>query len=93
MLAALGTAVSRHTALRVLLAIPLPATTAPQVLGIADFALRRSRSYATVLINARTGQRADVLPGRTVDVAEAWLREHPGRRSLCLCRTQESGSG
>jgi transposase len=82
-LAALGTAVSRHTALRILLAIPLPATTAPQVLGIDDFALRRSRSYATVLINARTGQRVDVLPGRTVDVAEAWLREHPGIQIVC----------
>jgi transposase len=82
-LAALGTAVSRHTALRVLLAIPLPAAAVPQVLGIDDFALRRSRSYATVLIDARTGQRVDVLPGRTADVAEAWLREHPGIQVVC----------
>jgi transposase len=82
-LAALGTAVSRHTALRVLLAIPLPAAAVPQVLGIDDFALRRSRRYATVLIDAATGQRVDVLPGRTADVAEAWLREHPGIQIVC----------
>jgi transposase len=82
-LAALGTAVSRHTALRVLLAIPLPGAAVPQVLGIDDFALRRSRSYATVLIDAQTGQRVDVLPGRTADVAEAWLRQQPGVQVVC----------
>jgi len=82
-LAALGAAVSRHTALRALLAIPLPGAAVPQVLGIDDFALRRSRRYATVLIDARTGQRVDVLPGRTADVAEAWLREHPSIQIVC----------
>ena len=54
----------------------------PQVLGIDDFALRRSRSYATVLIDAETGQRVDVLPGRTADVARglaARAPRHPGR--------------
>jgi transposase len=82
-LTALGAAVSRHTALRVLLRIPLPAATVPRVLGIDDFALRRSRSYATVLIDAETGRRVDVLPGRTADVAEAWLRDHPGIQVVC----------
>jgi transposase len=51
--------------------------------GIDDFALRRSHEYATVLINAATGQRVDVLPGRTADVVEAWLRAHPGIQVVC----------
>ena len=34
--------------------------------------------YATVLIDAETGRRVDVLEGRTADVVEDWLREHPG---------------
>lgn len=46
MLSALGVAASRHTALRVLLAIPLPAAAVLNVLGVDDFALRRSCSYA-----------------------------------------------
>jgi transposase len=53
------------------------------VLGIDDFALRHSRSYATVLIDAETGRRADVLPGRIADIAEAWLRDHPGVEIVC----------
>src|SRR6201996_851357 len=83
LLPALGIGVSRHTALRVLLGIPLPALAVPRVLGIDDFALRRGLVYATVLINAETGRRVDVVPGRTTDAAGAWLRDHPGAEILC----------
>jgi hypothetical protein len=78
LLAALGIDISRHTALRVLLQIALPALEVPRVLGIDDFALRRGLVYATVLIDAETGRRVDVLEGRTAEVVEGWLREHPG---------------
>ena len=83
LLQALGIPASRHAALRVLLRIPLPAVAVPRVLGIDDFALRRSCSYATVLINAETGRRVDVLAGRTADVVEEWLRSHPGVQVVC----------
>ena len=83
LLPALGIVVSRHTALRVLLGIPLPALAVPRVLGIDDFALRRGLVYATVLIDAETGRRVDVVSGRTADVAEEWLRDHPGVEVVC----------
>jgi transposase len=69
LLPALGIMFSRHTALRVLLKIPLPGMTVPRVLGIDDFALRRGLVYATVLIDAGTGRRVDVVPGRTAGAA------------------------
>ena len=50
----------------------------PRVLGVDDFALRRGQVYATILIDAETGQRVDVLASRKADVLEAWLRGHPG---------------
>ena len=78
LLAALGIGISRQTALRVLLRIALPALEVPRVLGIDDFALRRGLVYATILIDAETGRQAGVLEGRTADVVEDWLREHPG---------------
>jgi transposase len=83
LLAVLGVPLSRHTSLRALLRIPLPEVTVPRVLGVDDFALRRSQVYATILIDAETGTRVDVLPGRTADVVEAWLREHPGVQIIC----------
>ena len=83
LLPALGIVVSRHTALRVLLRIPLPALSVPRVLGIDDFALRRGLVYATVLIDAETGRRVNIVPGRTADVAGEWLRGHPGVEVVC----------
>ena len=83
LLPALGIAGSRHALLRALLRIPLPVLEVPRVLGIDDFALRRGAVYATILIDAETGRRVDVLEGRTADVAGDWLREHPGVEVVC----------
>jgi hypothetical protein len=70
------------TLIRLIRALPEPVTArAPAVLGVDDFALRRGQVYATVLINAETGQRAGVLDGRKprcCDVAE-WPSRRRGR--------------
>jgi transposase len=83
LLPALGIVAGKDTALRALLGIALPERPVPLVLGIDDFALRRSRQYATVLIDAETGVRIDVLPGRGAGVVTDWLRSHPGVEVVC----------
>lgn len=82
-LSMLALVVSRHTALRALMRLPLPERPVPRVLGVDDFALRRRHDYATVLIDVETRERVDVLPGRTVEALEGWLREHPGVEIVC----------
>lgn len=79
----LGISAGRDTAIRTLLKIPLPDRPTPVVLGIDDFALRRSHDYATIVINADTGQRVDVLPGRGGQVVTDWLRAHPEVQVVC----------
>ena len=87
LLAGVDVALSRQTALRALLRLPVPMRPVPTVIGVDDFALRKRQRYATVIIDAVTGERVDVLADRTADTLEAWLREHPEVRVMAPVRT------
>ncbi|MDV9193852.1 ISL3 family transposase [Streptomyces sp. Wh19] len=75
--------VSRSTALRLLRRLPLPQQAVPRVIGVDDFALRRRHRHATIITDAETSRRVEVLPDREMATLESWLREHPGVEVVC----------
>ena len=92
--AALGIAVHRSTLLRLLMDLPETAiTSAPQVLGADDFALRRGHVYATILVGTCSGRAVDILPGREAGSLAGWLAAHPGARVICRDRAGAYAEG
>ncbi len=90
---ALSLATGRATLLRLVRALPEPAITAPAILGIDDFALRRGKSYGTILVDMVTRRPVDVVTGRNAEVITDWLTAHPGVQVICRDRASAYAEG
>lgn len=71
------------TVLNCLMRVTVPERTVPKVIGIDEFALRKGHHYASIVTDAETGERIEVLADRRATTVTAWLREHPGIRVVC----------
>jgi transposase len=72
----LGIPTSPTTVLRCVMALPLPPVETVSHLGIDDFALRRGRTYGTVLVDLSHHKAIDLLPDRKAETAKTWMQGH-----------------
>src|SRR5207244_684393 len=73
----LAIATSPTTILRRIMALPLTPAKTVTHLGIDDFALRRGRTYGTVLVDLKRHKVLDLLPDRKAQTAKVWMQAHP----------------
>ena len=53
-----------------------------EVLGVDDWAWRKGHSYGTILVDLEQHQVSDILPDRSVESFEAWLKQQPRIRVI-----------
>lgn len=48
----------------------------PRVIGVDDWAWRKSHSYGTIIVDLEKRKVIDLLPDREAETLAQWLREH-----------------
>ena len=80
---------SADTVLRLIRRLPLPEAEAPRVVAVDDWAMRKGRSYGTVVVDLERRRVVDLLADRTSATVAEWLRQRPGVEVIARDRSTE----
>lgn len=61
----------------------------PRVLGVDDWAMKKGRTYGTILVDLENQRVVDLLPDRKPETLASWLLEHPGIEIISRDRGKE----
>jgi transposase len=85
--------VSPATILRTLRAQETASFATPRILGVDDWAMRKGRTYGTILVDLEKRRAIDLLEDRSAATLAAWLQEHPGIEVVARDRSTEYAKG
>lgn len=86
----LGMGASGDTILRLIHDLPLPRrNAAPSAIGIDDWAIRKGKTYGTIVVDLERRQPVDLLPDRSAATVAAWLRDRPNIEVVARDRSTE----
>src|SRR4051794_38657447 len=89
----LAMATSADTVLRLVRGLPLPEPEPPRVVGVDDWAVRKGRTYGTILVDLERRRALDLLPDRAAETLADWLRGRPGIEVVTRDRSTEYARG
>src|SRR3954468_10780656 len=84
---------SADTVLRLIRRLPLPEPEPPRVVGVDDWALRKGRTYGTIVVDLERRRVLDLLPDRTAETLADWLRGQPPIAMIARDRSTEYARG
>jgi transposase len=85
---------SADTVLRLVRRMPLPEQPdPPRAVGVDDWAVRKGRTYGTILVDLERRRALDLLPDRTATTLADWLRCRPGIGVVARDRSTEYARG
>jgi transposase len=84
---------SADTLLRIIRHAPQDNLPTPRYLGIDDWAMKKGRTYGTILVDLERHTVVDLLPDRTSAVLEKWLKAHPGVEIITRDRSGSYSEG
>ncbi|MCB9422401.1 MAG: transposase [Ardenticatenaceae bacterium] len=84
---------SATTLLRIIRRLFASPTAMPRVVGVDDWAKRKGTAYGTILVDLERHQVIDLLPDRTAETVEQWLKDHPGIEVVTRDRSTEYARG
>jgi len=73
----LGMQVSGPTLLRRMRTCSYTPPASVSILGIDDWSWKKGATYGTILVDLQSHKPIELLPDRTAETAETWLRTHP----------------
>jgi transposase len=73
----LGMHISGPTLLRRMRTRSCPPPSSVRILGIDDWSWKKGMTYGTLLVDLEARKPIELLPDRSAETAEVWLRSHP----------------